>query len=194
MATKTKTNNSKKASVKTTPKPSVNKKSAVPTTLPEFIEGIPTQRRFKVERFNLINQYYFDLWRNLQRERQRERQSIEKFNYIHNDYLGVKVYINKRESDKKTIGIAQNHWKSTYAIKHLYDVVKYAKPLGGSDLEIDEIGSKTQGKNGYKKLLILYHQFINPKHSYLNFTVKLTIGVKANEEHVQYSVCKVKVE
>ena len=187
MATKTKT---KKTSVKTAKQSSGNKKSAVLTTLPEFIEGIPTQRRFKVERFNLINQYYFDLWRNLQRE----RQSIEKFNYIHNDYLGVKVYINKGESDKKTIGIAQNHWKSTYAIKHLYDVVKYAKPLGESDLEIDETGSKTQGKNGYKKLLILYHRFINPKHSYLNFTVKLTIGVKANEEHVQYSVCKVKVE
>lgn len=189
MTSKTK-DKTKKASVKTTPKPSGNKKSAVLTTLPEFIEGIPTQRRFKDERFNLINQYYFDLWRNLQRE----RQSIEKFNYIHNDYLGVKVYINKSESDKKTIGIAQNHWKSTYAIKHLYDVVKYAKPLGKSDLEIDETGSKTQGKNGYKKLLILYHQFINPKHSYLNFTAKLTIGIKSGKKHIQYAVNKIEIK
>ena len=42
--------------------------------------------------------------------------------------------------------------------------------------------------------MILYYQFSNSKFDYLNFTVKLTIGVKADEEHVQYSVCKVKVE
>ena len=174
--TQTKT---KKTSVKTAQKSS---------DIPEFIEGIPTQRRFKEERRNLVKQYYRDLWRNLQRK----RKSLKGWNYIHNDYLGVNVYIEKNESDKKTEGISKNHWKSTYAVKHLYDVVKYAKPLG-KEIETDKTGSKTQGKNGYKKLIILYYQFTSPKH-YLNFTVKLTIGIKAEEQHIQYSVCKVNVK
>ena len=172
-------NKTKKTSVKTAQKSS---------DIPEFIEGIPTQRRFKEERRNLVKQYYRDLWRNLQRK----RKSLKGWNYIHNDYLGVNVYIEKNESDKKTEGISKNHWKSTYAVKHLYDVVKYAKPLG-KEIETDKTGSKTQGKNGYKKLIILYHQFTSPKH-YLNFTVKLTIGIKAEEQHIQYSVCKVNVK
>ena len=61
------------------------------------------------------------------------------------------------------------------------------------EIETDKTGSKTQGKNGYKKLIILYHQFTSPKR-YLNFTVKLTIGIKADEQHIQYSVCKVNVK
>lgn len=173
------------------------KKASTPTkaitpqvnAIPEFIEGIPTQRRFKEERQILVKKYYYELWKELQRK----RKSKKSWDYINNDYLGVKVYIVRNESDKKTENIVKNHWKSTYAIKHLYEVVKNAKPLG-SDVEIDEVGSNTQIKNGYKKMIILYYHFTNPKFDYLNFTVKLTIGVKADKQHVQYSVCKVNIK
>ena len=51
----------------------------------------------------------------------------------------------------------------------------------------------TQKKNGYKNMAILYYEFVNPEIEYLNFTVKLTIGIKSNGHHVQYCVNKIEV-
>lgn len=51
----------------------------------------------------------------------------------------------------------------------------------------------TQRKNGYKNMILLYYQFENEQINYMNFTVKLTIGVNASQKHIQYSVNKVEV-
>ena len=51
----------------------------------------------------------------------------------------------------------------------------------------------TQKKNGYKNMAILYYEFTHQQIVYLNFTVKLTIGIKSNGSHVQYCVNKIEV-
>lgn len=51
-----------------------------------------------------------------------------------------------------------------------------------------EAKTGTQKKNGYKNMAILYHEFVHPELKYLNFMVKLTIGIKSDGKHVQYSV------
>ena len=112
---------------------------------------------------------------------------------IYNDYLGVNVYIVENESDKKTINTASMKWQSTYAVKHLETIV--AKASGDEKLPVYEKTKKgTQTKNGYKNMAILYYDFINERLPYLNFKVKLTIGIRADNKHVQYCVNKIEVK
>ena len=151
---------------------------------PEYIEGIPTEKKRVKERFELIKSYYENLWRDLQR--------VTGSNYIHNIFLNADVYIVKNESDKKTSREALHNWKSTYAVKHLREVVKNASSIEGLPL-FSSIKDGVQKKNGYKNMILLYYQFKNEQIDYLNFTVKLTIGVTASQKHIQYSVNKVEV-
>ena len=149
---------------------------------PEYIEGIPTEKKRVKERFELIKSYYENLWRDLQR--------VTGSNYIHNIFLNADVYIVKNESDKKTSREALHNWKSTYAVKHLREVVENASSFEGLPL-FSSIKDGVQKKNGYKNMILLYYQFKNEQIDYLNFTVKLTIGVTASQKHIQYSVNKV---
>lgn len=66
--------------------------------IPEYIEGIPTEKRKSPERRHLIETYYESLWRELQRE--------NGTNGIFNQFLGVTILVKKGESDKKTINRA----------------------------------------------------------------------------------------
>ena len=152
---------------------------------PEYIEGIPTEKKRVKERFELIKSYYENLWRDLQR--------VTGSNYIHNIFLNADVYIVKNESDKKTSREALHNWKSTYAVKHLREVVKNASSIEGLPL-FSSIKDGVQKKNGYKNMILLYYQFKNEQIDYLNFTVKLTIGVSASQKHIQYSVNKVEAK
>ena len=85
---------------------------------PEYIEGIPTEKKKSPIRRSLIEHYYELLWKELQRE--------NGTNGIFNTFLGVTVIIKKGESDKKTINRASADWKSTYAVKHLKQVITFA--------------------------------------------------------------------
>ena len=155
------------------------------TLLPEFISGIPTAKNQSRERRTLIAKYYENLWKKLQRGGHK--------NMIYNDYLGVNVYIVENESDKKTINTASMKWQSTYAVKHLETIVTKAR--GDENLPVYEKTKKgTQTKNGYKNMAILYYDFINESLPYLNFKVKLTIGIRADNKHVQYCVNKIEVK
>ena len=98
----------------------------------------------------------------------------------------------KNESDKKTSREALHNWKSTYAVKHLREVVENASPIEGLPL-FSSIKDGVQKKNGYKNMILLYYQFESEQIDYLNFTVKLTIGVTASQKNIQYSVNKVEV-
>lgn len=154
-------------------------------TLPEYISGIPTAKHRSSERIELIRHYYSILWKKLQRE--------GKINRIFNEYLGVDIFIVENESDKKTINTASKNWQSTYAVKHLEKIV--AKATGDESKPIyDRIKTGTQSYNGYRNMAILYYDFINDKQSCLNFKVKLTIGIKANNKHVQYCINKIEVK
>ena len=71
-------------------------------------------------------------------------------------------------------------------------VVENAQPLEGMPL-FASVKEGVQKKNGYKNMILLYYKFENEEKTYLNFTVKVTIGVTALQKHIQYSVNKVEV-
>ena len=115
--------------------------------LPEYVSGIPTAKNKSRERMDLIRNYYSNLWKRLQREKGKYT--------IFNDYLGVDVYIIENESDKKTINTASKNWQSTYAVRHLQEIVSNA--CGVENMPVYEMIKKgTQSKNGYKNMAILY--------------------------------------
>ena len=152
--------------------------------LPEYIEGIPTAKNRSAERRNIIKSFYINLLKMFQRE---GRASM-----VFNEFLGVDVYIKQGESDKKTINGASSNWKSTWAVRHLIEIITYAHGIEGKPVyEMPKDG--TQKKNGYKNIAVLYHTFENNEIEYLNFTVKLTVGIKADNKHVQYCVNKIEV-
>ena len=153
--------------------------------LPEYIEGIPTEKRKGNERFTLIMKYYDRLWRQLQKNGYN--------NKVHNEFLDADIYIIKNESDKKTSHEALHNWKSTFAVKHLEEVVKGAKPIEGMPLFVSRKEGE-QKRNGYKHMVLLYYDFTNHDYEYLNFKVKLTIGVTTNGKHIQYCVNKIEVK
>ena len=157
----------------------------IDNNLPEYISGIPTAKNQSRERRNLIANYYSNLWKKLQRE--------GKKNMIFNDFLGVNVFIVEKESDKKTINAASHNWQSTYAVKHLYEVV--SKASCDENTRVFFAPKKgTQMKFRYKNIAILYYDFVSEDYSYLNFKVKLTIGIKASDKHVQYCVNKIDIK
>lgn len=179
MASKTQ-NKTKKTSVKTAQKSS---------DIPEFIEGIPTKKDCKNKRLTLINKYYEDLLGNLQRIRKGKKES----NYIVNRHLRRKIYI-LGQSVKKARSNSVNKWQSTYAVKHLYEVIENSEPIPGTKREYSDPKSKTQISNGYKKILTLYYQFKNIDKKYMNFWVKLTIGIFEEKKHIQYAVNKIDIK
>ena len=152
--------------------------------IPEYVEGIPTEKEKSSERRYLIESYYESLWKELQRE--------SCSNGIVCPFLGVIVLVKKGESDKKTINRASADWKSTFAVKHLKQVISYAHGKEDAPVYV-EPKAGTQKKNGYKNMAILYYEFVHHQIDYLNFTVKLTIGIKSNGSHVQYCVNKIEV-
>jgi len=40
-------------------------------------------------------------------------------------------------------------------------------------------------------MAILYYNFVNAEKWYLNFTVKLVLGIKTSGRHIHYSVTKI---
>ena len=43
-------------------------------------------------------------------------------------------------------------------------------------------------------MAVLYYTFDNKEVDYMNFTVKLTIGIKSDNKHVQYCVNKIEIK
>jgi hypothetical protein len=154
-------------------------------TIPRYIEGIPTEKKRGKERFALIMNYYEQLWKQLQRECNS--------NYIRNKFLNADIFIVKNESDKKTAREALHNWKSTYAVKHLKRVVEEAKPMEGLPMFVSRKEGE-QKRNGYKNMILLYYDFSDNEIDYMNFRVKLTIGVMTGGKHVQYCVNKIEVK
>ena len=154
-------------------------------TIPRYIEGIPTEKKRGKERFALIMNYYEQLWKRLQRECNS--------NYIRNKFLNADIFIVKNESDKKTAREALHNWKSTYAVKHLKRVVEEAKPMEGLPMFVSRKEGE-QKRNGYKNMILLYYDFSDNEIDYMNFRVKLTIGLMTGGKHVQYCVNKIEVK
>ena len=125
-----------------------------------------------------------ELWKKLQKEGQS--------NSVYNEFLGVDVFIVEKESDKKTIYAASKNWQSTYAVKHLEEVISKATKLDDGPI-YDLPKGNTQKANGYKNIAVLHYMFTDDQKPYLNFVAKLTIGIKADNKHIQYCINKVEV-
>ena len=152
--------------------------------IPEYVYGIPTPKAKSKERVELIRDYYSKLWKKLQKE--------GRSNSVYNEFLGVDVFIVEKESDKKTIYAASKNWQSTYAVKHLEEVISKATKLDDGPI-YDLPKGNTQKANGYKNIAVLHYMFTDDQKPYLNFVAKLTIGIKADNKHIQYCINKVEV-
>ncbi|MBR6438553.1 MAG: hypothetical protein IKS65_05150 [Bacteroidales bacterium] len=108
-------------------------------------------------------------------------------NFIRNDFLDENIYILFRESYLKASNNAVRSWQSTYAILHLYDVLKYAAPKDG-DYITDDIKQGFQKNSHYEKLYRLVYNFRNEKFPYMNFPIEVLLGRKTTGILVQYSI------
>ena len=108
-------------------------------------------------------------------------------NYIKNDFLNENVYLIFRESYVKASNNAVRNWQSTYAILHLYDVIKYAKPIDDNYISHD-IKPGFQTNSHYFELYKLVYDFRNDTIPYMNFPVEILLGRKTTGIMVQYSI------
>jgi len=98
-----------------------------------------------------------------------------------------------RESEHKTSNSGAYNWQSTYAVKHLEKVVKNAKAKEG--VPVYSLPTTNKQKSfKYVNIAVLFYEFKNEKCDYQNFTIKLTLGIKNDGRHIQYSVNKVDVD
>ena len=108
-------------------------------------------------------------------------------NFIKNDFLNENVYLLFRESYLKASNNAVRSWQATYAILHIYDVIKYAKPLA-TDYITNDIKEGLQKHNHYTELYKFTYDFKNESIYYLNFPVEIVFGRKTTGMLVQYSI------
>jgi len=153
--------------------------------LPKTIDGIPTDKNATEQRREIVKNTYLELLERLQR--------IKGEKVVYNDFLNVEVYVSMRESGKKASNSSTKNWQSTYAVKNLEKIIKDAKPL--PDVPIYKV-PKTTGKQkefNYVNLATLFYEFESDEFDYMNFTVKLTLGIKNDGRHIQYSISKIEV-
>ena len=152
--------------------------------VPQIIDGIPTDKGSSGQRRDIIRQTYMDLLQHLQQTKSKKA--------VFNNFLGVDVHIIMRESEQKTSNSGAHNWQSTYAVKYLEKVIKNAKAK--EDVPIYSL-PKTGKQKDYKyvNMAVLFYEFKSEKYDYLNFTVKLTLGIKNDGRHVQYSVNKIDI-
>jgi len=152
--------------------------------IPPIIEGINTDKNASEQRRNLIRQTYIDLLQRLQQTKGKKA--------VFNDFLGVDVYIIMRESEQKTSNSGAHNWQSTYAVIYLEKVIKNAKAKEGVPVySTPKTGKQLSFK--YVNMAIMFYEFKSEEYDYLNFTVKLTLGIKNDGRHIQYSVNKVDI-
>ncbi len=152
--------------------------------IPQIINGIPTDKKASGERRKIIRQTYLNLLQKLQQTKGKKA--------IFNDFLGVDVHIIMRESEQKTSNSGSHNWQSTYAVKYLEEVIKNAKAK--EDAPVYSLPRTNKQKSfKYVNMVVLFYEFENEKYDYLNFSVKLTLGIKNDGRHIQYSINKVDV-
>jgi hypothetical protein len=154
--------------------------------LPKTINGIETGKNATAQRREIVKNTYLELLERLQRTKGKKS--------IYNDFLDVDVYVSMRESGKKAGNSSVKNWQSTYAVKNLEMIIKNAKPLPNIPVYIIPKTTGKQKEFNYVKLAVLFHEFRSKKYAYMNFIVKLTLGVKNDSRHIQYSVSKIEVQ
>ena len=152
---------------------------------PEYIEGIPTEKHASAKRREIIKNEYIKLIERLQKQFGKKA--------VFNEFLQTDVFIIMRESEKKASNSAAFNWQSTYAVRHLETIIKEAVPMEGHPIYSlpKQYGKQKEFK--YVNMATLYYSFHSSEHDYLNFDIKLVMGIKSDGRHVQYSVNKIEL-
>ena len=153
--------------------------------LPEYIEGIPTNKKASKERREIIKREYIRLIEHLQTSRGKKA--------VFNKCLQAEVFIIMRESEKKASNSAAFNWQSTWAVRHLETIIREAAPQKGEPIYTLPKASGKQKEFGYVNIATLYYECHSDDRDYMNFRIKLVLGIKSEGRHVQYSVNKVEM-
>jgi len=156
--------------------------------LPEFIQGIATKKSASKQRREIVEKEYLKLLDKLGKKNGKNKK------FVRNDFLDVDVYITMHESGKKASYTSAFNWQSTYAIRYLEQVIKHAKQRNGEPIYYLPKNTGKQREFNYVNMAKLYYGFVDKNRDYMNFTVKLTIGIKSDGRHIQYSVNKIEIQ
>ena len=156
--------------------------------IPVFIKGIATKKSEITQRREIVKKEYLRILDKLGKENGKNK------HFIHNDFLNVDVWIIKRESEKKATNTSVYNWQSTYAVLHLETIIKKAIAKEGMSIYSQAKATGKQAEFNYCNIATLYYDFVDAEKWYMNFTVKLMLGIKNNGRYVQYSVLKTEVE
>ena len=152
---------------------------------PEFVSGIPTDKHASAQRRMIIKAEYIKLMEKLQNKYGKKA--------VFNEFLQTDVYIIMRESEKKASNSAAFNWQSTYAVKYLETIIKEAVPMEGKPIYTLPKPTGKQKEFKYVNMATLYYTFHSTEYEHLNFTIKLVMGIKSDDRHVQYSVNKIEL-
>jgi hypothetical protein len=153
--------------------------------LPEFIKGIATAKDNKsiAQRREFVINTYKSLLGKLANEKGSKT--------IHNEFLGADVHLIMREGGKEATNRNAFNWQSAYAIAELETIIKNAAPMNDESIFVPAKNSGNQKAHKYVNMAVLYYTFVDTEKWYMNFTIRLMLGVKSDGRHIQYSVNKV---
>ena len=94
----------------------------------------------------------------------------------------------RREFVIKTNRNAFN-WQSAYAILELEKIIKNAVPMTGESVFVPVKNTGNPKAHKYVNMALLYYTFTNVEKDYMNFTVRLTLGIKRAQPENLWGVC-----
>ena len=156
--------------------------------IPEFLQGIATKKSEAEQRRKIVKKEYTKLLDKLGKKNGANKK------FIHNDFLDVDVWFISREGGKEATRNSVYNWQSTYALLHLEAIVREAKAKENTPIYTPAKQAGNQKKFQYVNMATLYYEFVDAEKQYLNFSVKLILGIKNNGNHIQYSITKIDVE
>jgi hypothetical protein len=155
--------------------------------LPEFIQGLATKKSESKQRRKAVIKEYTNLLDRLGKKNGKNKM------FVHNDFLDVKIWFIMREGGLEARNRSTFNWQSSYAILHLETVVKKATAGIGELIYVKPKATGKQKEHSYANMAILYYKFEDAEKWYLNFTIRLILGIKNDGTHIQYSVNKIEV-
>ena len=155
--------------------------------LPEFIQGLATKKSESRQRREIVEKEYTNLLNRLAKKNGKNKK------FVRNEFLNVDVWFVMREGGIEARNRSTFNWQSSYAILHLETIVKKAVAKKGEPIYIKPKETGKQKEHNYANMAVLYYKFEDTGKWYLNFMVKLVLGVKNDGTHVQYSVNKMEL-
>ena len=153
--------------------------------LPEYIAGIATAKLAISQRREFVSNEYKALLGRLMNQKRKKT--------IHNDFLNVEVQLIYGEGGKEATNRGVFNWQSAYAVLKLETVVKKATAKEENSIYIPAKSTGNQKNYKYVNMAVLYYDFVDKEKWYMNFTVKLVLGIKNDGRHIQYSLSKVDI-